>query len=256
MKAFHVTLRDEFWERELPGLMPMVREPAEFLWVQPQLTCHLDMQVTQVKSPLGFRPGVEPGFWLLHDLSFPLQVRGLEAPRPSVSAEGYHGARRPCHTRQGSFVPSRTGMPSAPHCSTHGSKRQGRSVERAKMPTPPSSTATPWLTPPRLRLRCFQATTGSRSLGRRGTPACAAASGPVSAATLTRTPRGWTAPADRWAARRRSGPPSARQRARTDAAPCLTSMPPRGLRRKAPASPVPWVPLAPPSPLGALRLAA
>ena len=41
--------------------------------------------------------------------------------------------------------------------------------------------------------------------------------------------RRWTAPANRWAARRRFGPPSARQRARTDAAPCLTSLPPRGL---------------------------
>jgi hypothetical protein len=44
-----------------------------------------------------------------------------------------------------------------------------------------------------------------------------------------------TAPAGRWAARRRSGPPSARQRARTDAAPCLPSPPPRGHTRKAPA---------------------
>jgi len=37
-----------------------------------------------------------------------------------------------------------------------------------------------------------------------------------------------TAPAHGWAARRRSGPPSARQRARTDAAPCFTSMPVSG----------------------------
>src|SRR5439155_16312207 len=66
-------------------------------------------------------------------------------------------------------------------------------------------------------------------------PVCAAVGGPVSAATLTRTLRGWTAPASRWAARRRSGPPSTRQRARTDAAPCLPSLPPRELRRKAPA---------------------
>ena len=35
-----------------------------------------------------------------------------------------------------------------------------------------------------------------------------------------------TAPASHWAARHCSGPPSARQRARTDAAPCLTSSPP------------------------------
>jgi hypothetical protein len=40
--------------------------------------------------------------------------------------------------------------------------------------------------------------------------------------------RHWTAPAHRWAARRRSGPPSARQRARTAAAPCLHRSAPRG----------------------------
>ena len=38
-----------------------------------------------------------------------------------------------------------------------------------------------------------------------------------------------------WGARRRSGSPSARQRARTAAAPCLPSLPPGGSRRKAPA---------------------
>ena len=38
-----------------------------------------------------------------------------------------------------------------------------------------------------------------------------------------------------WAARRRSGPPLARQRAQMDVAPCLTSPPPRGHTRKAPA---------------------
>jgi hypothetical protein len=44
-----------------------------------------------------------------------------------------------------------------------------------------------------------------------------------------------TAPASCWAARRCSGPPSARQRARTDATPCLTSPPPEGAQRSAPA---------------------
>ena len=38
--------------------------------------------------------------------------------------------------------------------------------------------------------------------------------------------RHWTAPAHCWAARRHSCPPSARQRARTEAAPCLTNPPP------------------------------
>jgi hypothetical protein len=57
-------------------------------------------------------------------------------------------------------------------------------------------------------------------------PVCAAARGPVCAAADRR--HGWTAPAHGWAARPRSYPPSARQRARTDAAPCLTDPPRQG----------------------------
>jgi hypothetical protein len=68
-----------------------------------------------------------------------------------------------------------------------------------------------------------------------GWPVCAAARGLVSAATLKGTLRGWTAPASRWAVRRHSCPPEARQRTRMDAAPCLPSLPPRGRTRKAPA---------------------
>jgi hypothetical protein len=47
----------------------MVGKPAEFLRVQPELTRHLDMQIAQVKSLLGFRPCVEASFGLLHDAS-------------------------------------------------------------------------------------------------------------------------------------------------------------------------------------------
>ena len=77
-------------------------------------------------------------------------------------------------------------------------------------------------------LREVAAGCGSRTSGHSGWPVCAAARGLVSAATLKGTLRGWTAPASRWAARPHSGPPSARQRARTAAAPCLTSPPPEG----------------------------
>src|SRR5439155_19363575 len=45
-------------------------EPAAFLRVQAQPTRHLDRHIAQVKSPLGFRPGVEAGLRLLHDVSF------------------------------------------------------------------------------------------------------------------------------------------------------------------------------------------
>ena len=100
---------------------------------------------------------------------------------------------------------------------------------RAIRPTPPSSMAAPSLTPPRPCLRGFQATQSSRASGHKGMAVCAAVGGPVSATSLTRTLRGWTAPALRWAARRCSGPPSARQRARPGAAPCLIA--PRGAQR-------------------------
>jgi hypothetical protein len=91
MKPFHIALGNELWERELPGLTPMVSEPTEFLRVQPQLTCHLDMQIAQVKPLLGFCPGVEAGFELLHDLSFFGQpaVRFSHLGRVPLSTAGW-----------------------------------------------------------------------------------------------------------------------------------------------------------------------
>jgi hypothetical protein len=67
-------------------------------------------------------------------------------------------------------------------------RRQGRSVAQAKRPTPPSSTAAPSLTPPRPCLRGVQATPGLRTSSQKGTPVCAAARGPVSAAADTASP--------------------------------------------------------------------
>jgi hypothetical protein len=34
MKPFHIAFGNELWERKLPGLLPMVGEPPEFLWIQ------------------------------------------------------------------------------------------------------------------------------------------------------------------------------------------------------------------------------
>src|SRR5262249_11236849 len=68
-----------------------------------------------------------------------------------------------------------------------------------------SSTAPPSHTPPRRCLRGFSAH-AKLAHGRISMPVCAAVGGPVSAASLKRTLHGWTAPALRWAARRRSGP--------------------------------------------------
>jgi hypothetical protein len=65
--------------------------------------------------------------------------------------------------------------------------------------------------------------------------------------------RRWTAPADRWAARRCSGPPSARQRARTAAALACTDSSPQGhsgQHRRRCALPVLPLPLSPPPPHG------
>src|SRR6266487_3618399 len=70
VEPFLVALRNKLWEGKLPGLLPMGGESAEFLWVQPQLTRHLDMPITQAKPLLGFRPGVETGSGLLHNVSF------------------------------------------------------------------------------------------------------------------------------------------------------------------------------------------
>jgi hypothetical protein len=71
--------------------------------------------------------------------------------------------------------------------------------------------------------------------------------------------RRWTAPAACWAARPRSCPPSARQRAQTVAAPCLTSLPPggaHGRHRRRCALAVPLVPVTPHPPhKGVLRSA-
>jgi hypothetical protein len=70
--------------------------------------------------------------------------------------------------------------------------------------------------------------------------------------------RRWTAPANGWAARARSCPPSARQRARTAATPCLTNLPPKGhsgKHRRRCALPVRLLPLPLYPPQGALRIA-
>src|SRR5215831_17386260 len=110
--------------------------------------------------------------------------------RPAASATAW--ASSPCFSRrQGAQAllapavrrPGRPIFPSlcgqhtavlAPHSSTYGHKRQGRSVERARRPTPPSSTAPPWRTPPRLRLGGVPAPPGLRTNGHKGTPVNAA----------------------------------------------------------------------------------
>jgi hypothetical protein len=118
-----------------------------------------------------------------------------------------------------------------PACTTL--RRQGRAVARA---------ASPRHHRPRLRHaahRGGEASAASRprkARARAGIKVCLSAqrSADRSVRRLQQRHRR-TAPASHWAARHCSGPPSARQRARTAAAPCLTSSPPEGLPRQAPA---------------------
>jgi hypothetical protein len=112
-------------------------------------------------------------------------------------------------------------------------RRQGRAVARAKSPRHRR---------PRLRHRTHRrgaASAASRppqARARSVVTACLSAQPPADRSVQRLRPRcRCTAPAHGWAARRRFGPPAARQHARSDAAPCLTSSPPRGLTRKAPA---------------------
>ena len=49
-----------------PPCFPALLSPRRRLPVLSQLTGHLERQIAQVKPLVGFRPGVEPGFRLLH----------------------------------------------------------------------------------------------------------------------------------------------------------------------------------------------
>ncbi len=135
---------------------------------------------------------------------------------------------------------SRTsGVPGTPGCAAGSGpgctalRRQGRSVARAEGPRHRR---------PRLRHEAHRR--GDASAASRPRTARArvvikvglSAQPPADRSVQRLIPRRrWTAPASRWAARPCSGPPSVRQRARTDAAPCLTTPPPKGHSRKAPA---------------------
>ena len=139
---------------------------------------------------------------------------------------------------------SRTPSPAKVHCfpqrmwittgSRHRRLRRSSTMAGSRgpgRPTPPSSTAAPSshtaeALPPRrpnqARARMVDEVLPVLRSGRR-TGQCSHAQ---------RTRRGCTASTLRWAARRCSGPPSARQRARTDAALCSPSLPPEGRKKE------------------------
>jgi hypothetical protein len=168
-------------------------------------------------------------------------------PSPALSAAGGALLRNGSRTSGVPATPGRAAV-SGPACTAL--MRQGRSVARA---------AGPRHRRPRLRHETHRrghASAASRPLkahARVVETVCQSAQPPAdrSVQRLVRRRR-WTAPADCWAARRRSGPPEARQRARMDAAPCLSSLPPRGhsgWHRRRCAPPVPLLPFTPHPPL-------
>jgi hypothetical protein len=124
-----------------------------------------------------------------------------------------------------------SGVPEIPsRASGTALRRQGRSVARA---------AGPRHRRPRLRHRTRRR--GAASAASRPPQARArvvekvrqSAQPPADRSVQRLIPRRrWTAPAHGWAARPRSCPPSARQRARTAATPCLTDLPPKGLNKE------------------------
>jgi hypothetical protein len=131
---------------------------------------------------------------------------------------------------EGLEAPAPERFPRDPSPRFRHSAEAAESLGRAGQgPTPPSSTAAPSHTPPR---RCLRGVQGHYRLahewshryaclrsGRR-TGQCSHAQKDAARLDCPRLALSCQATA--------SGPPSARQRARTDAAPCLTSSPPEG----------------------------
>ena len=118
----------------------------------------------------------------------------------------------------------------------------GRSVlRRSRLPVcepcfPQPLWTTAWSVHWRLRVRAAEASQQQKARARTVTKVRLSAQPPANQSVPQLRPqRRWTTPTHGWATRRRSCPPSVRQRAPTAAAPCLTSSSPEGLPRKAPA---------------------
>src|SRR5439155_11986548 len=58
-EAFGIKLPNEFPQRQLPGLLVMVVQLPELLWVHPQLTCHLHVLMRQVELASCIDPGLQ-----------------------------------------------------------------------------------------------------------------------------------------------------------------------------------------------------
>ena len=52
---------DEVGQRGLPGLLAVIGERAELLWVEPELACHLHVRVREPVTLAGLRPRFQSG---------------------------------------------------------------------------------------------------------------------------------------------------------------------------------------------------
>ena len=137
---------------------------------------------------------------------------GTSAPRRSACAGAAGGKPRRLPASTPGIGRGRAGDPATPGRTAHAGGRRAADAPAASLPGVPA----PGRTPAACRGFC------TRMVRQSAQPAA-----DRSVQRLVRRRRR-TAPAGRWAARPRSCPPWARQRARTDAAPCLTHPPPRG----------------------------
>lgn len=60
-EALQVEVLDELGQRGLPGLLVVVVERAELVWVHPELSCRLHVSMRESVAPACLSPGLELG---------------------------------------------------------------------------------------------------------------------------------------------------------------------------------------------------
>jgi len=59
-EPFVIEFLDELWQWRLPPLLVVIRNASEFLWIEPKLSCHLDVCMGQPKLVPSVHPHLEP----------------------------------------------------------------------------------------------------------------------------------------------------------------------------------------------------
>ena len=158
------------------GIMPKPHERQQFarpcaLFSPARVDNSLQQALTPARS---YTPwSAQAAVWGRPRLALPAAGKALVARRSGSRPSG---------------IPGTPGRAAGKRASRYGAEVAGSFGRAGRRPTPPSSTAAPSHTPPRPCLRGFQATQSSRTNGHSGTPVCAAARGPVSAAADTASP--------------------------------------------------------------------